>query len=77
MPLVRVPAELPDRVAVTALRRLLPAAWAGGIRPLPPAGGRSRDWGAGVAGWPARRIALHPPRTRVSDSYAAPAIETT
>jgi hypothetical protein len=65
MPLVRVPAELPDRVAVTALRRLLPRRVIGRIRPLPSAGGRSRDWGAEAAEWLVPRIALHPPRTRV------------
>jgi hypothetical protein len=65
MPLVRAPAEFPDRVAVTALRRLRPRRVIGRIRPLPSAGGRSPDWGAGMAGWLAPRIALHLPRTRV------------
>jgi hypothetical protein len=63
MPLVRVPAELPDRVAVTALRRLLPHRVIGRIRALPSAGGRSRDWGAEAAEWLVPRIAPHPPRT--------------
>ena len=63
MPLVRVAAEFADRVAVTALRRLLPRRVIGRVRPLPSAGGRFRDWSAEVAEWLVPRIALHPPRT--------------
>jgi hypothetical protein len=71
MPLVRVPAEFPDRVAVTALRRLLPRRVIGRIRPLPSAGGRSRDWGAEAAEWLVPRIALHPPRTALGFLYCS------
>jgi hypothetical protein len=66
-----------QRVAVTALRRLLPRRVGGRDSPSPlgrwtfPGLGR-RD--GRVAG---PRIALHLPRTRASDSSAAPAIETT